>query len=104
MSHARAWEYNIPQRLAVARHVAGVVRLKFQSATPPRPAWFNSGLRAREACRAAFARFFHAHELTGRALRRGPIGYYRAARILNRWAASGTVKCDLRANHYDHCH
>ena len=36
-------------------------------------------LRARFACRAAFARFFHAHELTGRALRRGRVHYHRAA-------------------------
>jgi hypothetical protein len=36
-------------------------------------------LRARFACRVAFARFIHAHELTGRALRRGRVRYHRAA-------------------------
>ncbi len=39
----------------VARHVARGVELKSQSGTPPRPAEFNSELRAREVCRAAFA-------------------------------------------------
>jgi len=33
---------------------------------------------------AAFARFFHAQELTGRALRPGRARYHRAASILNR--------------------
>ena len=30
LSHARVWEYNIPQRLAVARHAASGAWLKFQ--------------------------------------------------------------------------
>ena len=82
LSHVLIWEYNIPQRLAVARHVASGLWLKCQSRNLLRPAKFNSGLRAREACRAAFARFVRAHELTGRVWRRGRVRYHRAASIL----------------------
>ena len=86
LCHSAFWEYNIIHEHDLAPHVAAGVRLKFQSGNPSRPALFNSGLRARFACRAAFTRFIHAHELTSRALRRGRVRYHRAARILNRWA------------------
>ena len=38
LSRTLIWEYNIPEWLAVARHVARGVRLKSQSGTPSRPA------------------------------------------------------------------
>jgi hypothetical protein len=38
LSHARVWEYNIPQWHAITRHVAGGVGLKSQNGDPPRPA------------------------------------------------------------------
>ena len=52
-------------------------------------------LRARFTCRAAFARFIHAHELTSRALRRGRVRYHRAASILNRWAAESLPEREI---------
>ena len=63
------WEYNIPQRLAVARHLAAGVRLKFQSGEPTSDR-LSSTLDYCGGGRYTSAR---AHGLTGRALRRGRV-------------------------------
>ena len=78
------WEYNISQEHDLTLHIAGGVRLKFQRGYPPRPALFNSGLRAREACQAAGTRFCAGARANGShvAVRVGRLT--RAASILNR--------------------
>ena len=83
LCHSAFWEYNIIQEHDLAPHVAAGIRFGFKWESIPTglvQLWTLAlcqakpgmrVLRAHFACRAAFARFFHAHELTGRALRCG---------------------------------
>ena len=80
LSHALVWEYNIPQRLVVARHVACGVGLKFRSRNRSRPALFNSGLRG------DFTRCCQDAQANGSRVATQVGMLTRTASIPNRWA------------------
>jgi hypothetical protein len=79
LSHVLVWEYNIPQRLAVACHVAGASGLNSKEGTRlDRLSSTRDYVHASRAGRLSHI-VARARRLVGRALLCGRAGYYRAA-------------------------